>query len=141
MLDTITVQALINRYPTVCGMTGTALAAGEQLRQFYSSASRRYRRTRPTSARTRSDRVYITAAAKTDGIIDHIAEVHETSRPFLVGTRDVAESEELHDRCSPPAAETGSGRSAASFFPHSLGIFYAALTQFLVTAPTSTSTR
>ena len=36
VLDTITVQALINRYPTVCGMTGTALAAGEQLRQFYS---------------------------------------------------------------------------------------------------------
>ena len=35
VLDTITVQALINRYPTVCGMTGTALAAGEQLRQFY----------------------------------------------------------------------------------------------------------
>ena len=38
VLDTITVQALINRYPTVCGMTGTALAAGEQLRQFYSLA-------------------------------------------------------------------------------------------------------
>ena len=35
VLDTITVQALINRYTTVCGMTGTALAAGEQLRQFY----------------------------------------------------------------------------------------------------------
>ncbi|PRC50434.1 accessory Sec system translocase SecA2, partial [Mycobacterium sp. ITM-2017-0098] len=26
VLDTITVQALINRYPRVCGMTGTALA-------------------------------------------------------------------------------------------------------------------
>ncbi|HYJ56970.1 MAG TPA: accessory Sec system translocase SecA2, partial [Mycobacterium sp.] len=35
VLDTITVQALINRYPRVCGMTGTALAAGEQLRKFY----------------------------------------------------------------------------------------------------------
>ena len=42
------------------------------------------------------DRVYITAAAKTDAIIDHIAEVHATGRPVLVGTQDVAESEELH---------------------------------------------
>ena len=42
------------------------------------------------------DRVYITAAAKTDGIIDHISEMHATGRPVLVGTHDVAESEELH---------------------------------------------
>ena len=53
VLDTITVQALINRYPTVCGMTGTALAAGEQLRQFYKLSVSRYRRTRRTSVRTR----------------------------------------------------------------------------------------
>ena len=42
VLDTITVQALVNRYPAVCGMTGTALAAGEQLRQFYKLSMRRY---------------------------------------------------------------------------------------------------
>ena len=35
ILDQITIQALIGMYPTVCGMTGTALAAGDQLRQFY----------------------------------------------------------------------------------------------------------
>jgi preprotein translocase subunit SecA len=44
------------------------------------------------------DRVYITVAAKNAGVIDHIAEVHATGQPVLVGTRDVAESEELHER-------------------------------------------
>ncbi len=98
VLDTITVQALINRYTTVCGMTGTALAAGEQLRQFYKLGVSPIPPNTPNIREDESDRVYITAAAKNDAIIDHIAEVHETGQPVLVGTRDVAESEELHER-------------------------------------------
>ena len=96
VLDTITVQALINRYPTVCGMTGTALAAGEQLRQFYSLGVSPIAPNTPNIREDEVDRVYITAAAKTDAIIDHISEMHATGRPVLVGTHDVAESEELH---------------------------------------------
>ena len=98
VLDTITVQALINRYPTVCGMTGTALAAGEQLRQFYKLGVSPIPPNTPNIREDESDRVYITAAAKNDAIVDHITEVHETGQPVLVGTRDVAESEELHER-------------------------------------------
>ncbi len=98
VLDTITVQALINRYATVCGMTGTALAAGEQLRQFYKLGVSPIPPNTPNIREDESDRVYITAAAKNDAIVDHIAEVHETGQPVLVGTRDVAESEELHER-------------------------------------------
>jgi preprotein translocase subunit SecA len=98
VLDTITVQALINRYTTVCGMTGTALAAGEQLRQFYKLGVSPIPPNTPNIREDESDRVYITAAAKNDAIVDHIADVHETGQPVLVGTRDVAESEELHER-------------------------------------------
>ncbi|OBH22096.1 accessory Sec system translocase SecA2 [Mycobacterium sp. E1715] len=98
VLDTITVQALINRYETVCGMTGTALAAGEQLRQFYKLGVSPIPPNEPNIREDESDRVYITAAAKNDGIVEHIVEVHETGQPVLVGTRDVAESEELHER-------------------------------------------
>ena len=98
VLDTITVQALINRYTTVCGMTGTALAAGEQLRQFYKLGVSPIPPNTPNIREDESDRVYITAAAKNDAIVDHIAEVHDTGQPVLVGTRDVAESEELHER-------------------------------------------
>lgn len=98
VLDTITVQALINRYPTVCGMTGTALAAGEQLRQFYKLGVSPIPPNTPNIREDEADRVYITAAAKNDAIVEHIAEVHATGQPVLVGTRDVAESEELHER-------------------------------------------
>ena len=98
VLDTITVQALINRYPTVCGMTGTALAAGEQLRQFYKLGVSPIPPNRPTVRTDEPDRVYITAAAKNDAIIDHIIETHASGQPILVGTQDVAESEDLHER-------------------------------------------
>ena len=98
MLDTITVQALVNRYPTVCGMTGTALAAGEQLRQFYKLGVSPIAPNTPNIRDDETDRVYITAAAKIDAIIAHIIDMHETGQPVLVGTHDVAESEELHER-------------------------------------------
>ena len=73
VLDTITVQALINRYTTVCGMTGTALAAGEQLRQFYKLGVSPIPPNTPNIREDESDRVYITAAAKNDAIVAHIA--------------------------------------------------------------------
>jgi preprotein translocase subunit SecA len=98
VLDTITVQALIDRYPTVCGMTGTALAAGEQLRQFYKLGVSPIPPNTPNIREDEVDRVYVTAAAKNDAIVEHIAEVHQTRQPVLVGTRDVAESEDLHER-------------------------------------------
>lgn len=98
VLDSITVQGLVNRYPTVCGMTGTALAAGEQLRQFYQLGVSPIPPNAPIIREDEPDRVYVTAAAKTDAIIEHVADVHETRRPMLIGTHDVAESEELHDR-------------------------------------------
>ncbi len=98
VLDTITVQALINRYTTVCGMTGTALAAGEQLRQFYKLSVSPIPPNTPNIREDEVDRVYITAAAKNDAIIAHITAVHDSGQPVLVGTRDVAESEELYER-------------------------------------------
>lgn len=98
VLDTITVQALINRYPTVCGMTGTALAAGEQLRQFYKLAVSPIAPNMPNIREDEPDRVYATEAAKNDAIVEHIKEVHKTRQPVLVGTHDVAESEDLHQR-------------------------------------------
>ena len=98
VLDTITVQALINRYPTVCGMTGTALAAGEQLRQFYKLAVSSIPPNTPNVRVDEPDRVYITAAAKNEAIIDHIIARHASGQPILVGTQDVAESEDLHSR-------------------------------------------
>ena len=79
-------------------MTGTALAAGEQLRQFYKLGVSPIPPNTPNIREDEADRVYVTAAAKNDAIVEHITAVHETGQPVLVGTRDVAESEELHER-------------------------------------------
>lgn len=95
VIDTITVQALVGRYPHVCGMTGTALAAGEQFRQFYSLAVSQIPPNTPNVRVDEPDRVYDTKAAKAEAIVEFIAEQHETGRPILIGTHDVAESEEL----------------------------------------------
>ena len=95
VIDTITVQALIGRYPKVCGITGTAIAAGEQFRQFYEL---RISQIPPNTENIRTDlpdRVYDTKANKVEAIVEYVKEIHETGQPILIGTHDVAESEEL----------------------------------------------
>jgi preprotein translocase subunit SecA len=82
----------------VCGMTGTALAAGEQLRQFYKLGVSPIPPNTPNIREDEPDRVYVTAAARNDAVVEHITDVHQTGQPILVGTRDVAESEDLHRR-------------------------------------------
>ncbi|GAB20046.1 protein translocase subunit SecA [Gordonia effusa NBRC 100432] len=95
VIDTMTVQALIGRYPTVCGMTGTALAAGEQFRQFYKLAVSQIPSNTKNIRVDEPDRVYDSKANKVEAIVAYVAEVHETGQPILIGTHDVAESEEL----------------------------------------------
>ncbi|VFA81461.1 preprotein translocase subunit SecA [Gordonia paraffinivorans] len=95
VIDTITVQALIGRYPKVCGMTGTALPAGEQFRQFYDLRISQIPPNTPNGRTDLPDRVYDTKANKVEAIVEYVKSVHETGQPVLIGTHDVAESEEL----------------------------------------------
>ncbi|HHX84507.1 MAG TPA: accessory Sec system translocase SecA2 [Actinomycetales bacterium] len=98
ILDSITVQAFIGRYDKVCGMTGTALAAGAQLREFYSLGVSQIDPNTPCVRFDEADRTYIDLDSKNRALVEHIATVHATGRPVLVGTHDVAESEELAAR-------------------------------------------
>lgn len=95
ILDTITVQALIGRYARVCGMTGTALAAGEQLKKFYGLGVSVIAPHRPNIRVDEVDRVYDTIDNKNAAVVAFIDHIHETGQPILVGTHDVAESENL----------------------------------------------
>lgn len=95
ILDTITLQALMGRYPMVCGMTGTAVEATDQLRTFYDLHVSVIERNHPLQRFDEADRVYATMAEKNRAIIDEIALLHGTGQPVLVGTHDVAESEAL----------------------------------------------
>ncbi|AUH68920.1 accessory Sec system translocase SecA2 [Gordonia sp. PS3] len=95
VIDTITVQALIGRYPRVAGMTGTAIAAGEQFRQFYDLQVSQIPPNAPNIRVDEPDRVYDTKAHKVEAVVEFVSEIHATGQPILIGTHDVAQSEEL----------------------------------------------
>lgn len=95
VLDSISVQGLIGRYKTVCGMTGTAVAVAEQLREFYELRVAVIPPNTPCVREDQEDRLYDTVENKEAAIVAEIADVHKTGRPILIGTRDVAESERL----------------------------------------------
>ena len=88
ILDTITLQALMHRYPMVCGMTGTAVEATDQLRSFYDLRVSVIDRNEPLQRFDEADRVYATIRDKNRAIIDEIKAIHDTGQP-------VAESEAL----------------------------------------------
>jgi preprotein translocase subunit SecA len=98
ILDSITIQSLVRRYPAVCGMTGTAVAAGEQLREFYGLEIVVIPPHRPCVRIDEPGRLYATTAQKEKALAEHAAAVHATGRPVLIGTLDVAESERIAGR-------------------------------------------
>ncbi len=100
ILDSITVQALVRRYPVACGMTGTAVAVGEQLREFYGLEIAVIPPNLPCVREDEPDRLYRTAPDKEDAVVSQVADTHATGRPVLIGTLDVAESERLAERMS-----------------------------------------
>jgi len=95
ILDTITIQSLVRRYRTICGMTGTAVAAGEQFREFYDLEIAAIPPNRPCIRADEPDRLYATITDKEKAVVGQVAAAHATGRPVLIGTLDVAESERL----------------------------------------------
>ncbi|QGN48946.1 accessory Sec system translocase SecA2 [Micromonospora sp. WMMD558] len=95
VLGTIAVQAYIGLYPTVCGMTATAVLVGDQLREFFGLEVAVIPPNTPCIREDESDRIYATRAEKEEALIDEIRRNHERGRPVLVGTLDVKESEGL----------------------------------------------
>jgi preprotein translocase subunit SecA len=95
ILDSITIQSLVRRYRTICGMTATAVAVGEQLREFYGLEIAVIAPNRPCIRADEPDRLYPAIKDKEKAIVDQVAAAHATGRPILIGTPDVAESERL----------------------------------------------
>lgn len=95
VLDSILVQALIRRYRTVCGMSGTAIAVAEQLQEFYKLQVGLVPTNVPGIRTDEPDRVYATVVDKEAAVVEHVTAVQATGRPVLLGTQDVAESERL----------------------------------------------
>src|SRR5215469_5963821 len=97
ILDSITIESLVLRYPLACGMTGTAIAVGEELREFYGLEVAVIEPNRPCVRDDEPDRVYASVPEKERAIVAEIAAAHRGGRPVLAGTLDIAESERLAD--------------------------------------------
>ncbi|SNR95231.1 preprotein translocase subunit SecA [Haloechinothrix alba] len=95
ILDSVTVQGMLARYPTVSGMTGTAVAVAETLREFYKLEIAVIPPNEPNIRLDAADRVFATRADKFRAVVAEVQRVHAGGRPVLIGTQDVAESEEL----------------------------------------------
>ena len=98
VLDSITVESLVRRYPRVCGMTGTAVTVGEQLREFYGLEVAVIPPNRPCVREDQPDRLYATLPQKEKSVVAEVTAAHVTGRPVLIGTLDIAESERLGRR-------------------------------------------
>jgi preprotein translocase subunit SecA len=98
VLDSITVQALVKRYKSLCGMTGTAVVVGESLQEFYEVDVAVVPPNKPNVRKDDQDRLYLTVEQKNEALVKHIGVVHESGRPILIGTHSVEESEQLSDK-------------------------------------------
>jgi preprotein translocase subunit SecA len=94
-LARISYQQFYRRYLRLCGMTGTAREVAREIASVYGlrtvAVPPRLRRRR----KCLGERIYPTAAARWDAVVERIEELHRSGRPVLVGTRSVAASEHL----------------------------------------------
>ncbi|MCY1139565.1 accessory Sec system translocase SecA2 [Actinoplanes sp. Pm04-4] len=95
VLDTITVQAYIALYKTVCGMTATAVHVGEQLREYFKLEVAVIPSNAENIRDDEPDRIYSAHDTRDEALVEEIKIAHEKGRPVLVGTLDVKASELL----------------------------------------------
>ena len=91
----VTVQDFFLRYEKLAGMTGTASSSARELYKIYKLRVVAVPTNRPAIRQRLDERVYGTAEAKWQAIVDEVIEVHATGRPILIGTRSIDKSEIL----------------------------------------------
>ncbi|GAA0502540.1 protein translocase subunit SecA [Paractinoplanes deccanensis] len=95
VLDTITVQAYIALYKTVCGMTATAVHVGEQLREYFKLEVAVIPSNTENIREDEPDRIYSAHDTRDEALVEEIKIAHDKGRPVLIGTLDVKASELL----------------------------------------------
>ena len=95
ILGSMTLQRFLRGYPRLCGMTGTARPAAEELAATYGLDVVVMPTHRAMIRVDRDDVVFTHREAKERAIVEEIRDAHATGRPVLVGTASVSESEAL----------------------------------------------
>lgn len=95
ILNSITLQHLLEQYQILNGMTGTARAAADEIHEFYGLKTVIVSPNRPSIRIDRNDVVFGSKQDKANAIVEEIKRLHSSRRPVLVGTSSVEESEDL----------------------------------------------
>ena len=91
----ITVQSFVSRFPYIAGMTGTAHTARKEFKKIYHTGVRVIPTNKPPQRVEHPIKFFHTEAEKFQQVVADVAEIHETGRPILIGTRSIAKSDQL----------------------------------------------
>ena len=99
-LGSISYQRFFRRYFHLAGMTGTAREVSTELESVYGLPVVKVPPHRPCKRLLRRLTLHASVDAKHQDLVDRIANEHARGRPILVGTRSVAESEQVSELLS-----------------------------------------
>ena len=91
----ITVQSFVSRFPYIAGMTGTAYTARKEFKKIYHTGVQVIPTNKPPQRIDHPTKFFHTEDEKFQQIVADVAEIHQTGRPILIGTRSIAKSEQL----------------------------------------------
>jgi len=95
ILGSITLHYLVQMYPRVCGMTGTASTQAIEFDRVYGLRVEVIPPNRPVIRVDHPDALFQTKAEKERTVVEEIRRAHDRGQPVLVGTGSVADSERL----------------------------------------------
>jgi len=98
IVNSITLQHFIELYAGLAGMTGTAVAAAEELGEFYGLKVVSIPSNRLCIRIDSDEHVFATRSEKYDALVVEITNQQRSGRPVLVGTCSVEESDSLAQR-------------------------------------------
>jgi len=94
-LGQISVEGFIQRYQSICGMTGTASSSSDEFLQKYGLPVAVVPPARPLNRVDLGYKVYLTRREKLSAIVDQVIACHRVGQPVLAATATVERSEEL----------------------------------------------
>lgn len=94
-LATITFQNFFNKYDKKAGMTGTAKTEEKEFIDIYGMDVVEIPTNKPVARIDHEDSVYLTKKEKLNAVVEEIEKTRKTGQPVLVGTVNIAVSEEL----------------------------------------------
>ncbi|MBQ0013372.1 MAG: preprotein translocase subunit SecA [Proteobacteria bacterium] len=94
-VSSISYQNLFRLYPTLSGMTGTAMTEAAEFEEIYKLRVVSIPTNRPVARIDHHDEIYRNKSEKYDAIVKQIKDCVDRKQPVLVGTVSIEKSEEL----------------------------------------------